>query len=118
MGEVVEFEDKKDRMPSFTISCRLDEEQSWHVTVDKFYDDRMEEHAAYREIAEALLVVMGGMIHSAEEMEPTARGSIVSNIALYKNGHIDFHSEPINTKERKAWFLEALKIIKKTVQKA
>jgi len=116
MGEVIEFEGK-DRQPRFTITCRLDEEGSWLVTVDRFYDDGMPLHAMYREIAEALLPIAGGMIYSAEELEPTKRGCIVTNIALYENGHIDFHSRPFDTEERKAWFLDALKVIRKNVRK-
>jgi hypothetical protein len=117
MGEIIELNNYKDMTPSFCISAQLMADGSWAIQVNDFYDDRMDSHAVFREIAEALIPIAGGLIHNAEELEPTKRGCIISNITIYTDGHIDYHTRPLDTPERKAWFLAALSKIRSHVRK-
>jgi hypothetical protein len=117
MGEVVELNNYKDMTPRFSLEATMDEEGSWRVAITDFYDDRMDTHAVYREIAEALIPIAGGMVHSAEDLEPTKNGCIMTSILLFQGGHIDFRSHPLDTKERKDWVCSALDRIKRNVRK-
>ena len=116
MGEVVELNNYKDLTPHFAIGAHL-VDGVWDVEVIDFYDNRMDVHAVFREIADALIPIAGGMVHHAEKLEPTTRGCIIANITLYAGGHIEFRTRPLDTEERKSWFLAALNKIKRNVRK-
>lgn len=103
--------------PHFTISAEMAEDGTWTVSVTEFYDDQMDTHALYREIAEALIPIAGGMIHSAEDLEPTRRGCIISNITIYQDGFIEMRNPPMDTPERKAWLVAALNKVKRRIQR-
>jgi hypothetical protein len=116
VGEVIALTDYIEECPAgFTINAVAGADGNWMVNVLEFHDHRMPTHEMFREIADAMIPIAGGFIHSAEALNPTERGCIVASIQLFSNGNIDFHSEPINTKERKAWFARALRKVSENV---
>ena len=116
MGEIIAFE-KEVQRSSFTISAEIDDDGTWHASIDRFYHPSMPQSEVYREIAEALIPIAGGMLKEAEEIEPTKRGPLVIMIAMYQSGIIDFMSHEIDTSERVDWFSDALDALKRMVKK-
>jgi hypothetical protein len=111
MGEVLDFIPGRNP-PGFTLNAVRDEAGTWAVEVADFYDTRIPVHEMFREVADALIPIAGGMIHNAEQLEPTTRGCIVANMTLYEDGYIELRTRPIDTPDRKGWFAAALDKIK------
>lgn len=117
MGEILEFKSSRDTTPHFSISARVDGKGDWVISVDDFYDNNMENHAIYREIADAMIPLAGGLIHTAEELHPTKKGCIITNITIFGNGDISLHLPPMDTPDRKQWMLSALDSIRRMVER-
>lgn len=115
MGEVVQFP-VSDEAPHFCISVVWDENR-WNIDVIDFHNKALPTHTMFREIAEALIPIAGGLTHQAEALEPTEKGCIVSNVSFYSSGVIEFQTQPLNTAKRKAWFLAALDTLRKNVDR-
>lgn len=92
------------------------EEGNWHISIDDYYDNRAERHEMLRDVASAMLDMIGGFVESAEEVEPTGRGRLVMYSALYMDGSIDFHSMPMDTDAKKEWMLLTLEMLKERIE--
>jgi hypothetical protein len=95
----------------------MDEEGEWIISVSDFYDRSMEDHEVYREIAETIIPLAGGLVHSAEKLHPTKRGCVISYIAIYGSGDIEMHLPPMDTPDRKQWMLDTLDAIKRNIKR-
>jgi hypothetical protein len=113
MGEVIEFKDFVDP-PNFCISAIWTDDK-WAVDVLDFHRPDMPTHAMFREIAEALVPIAGGLIHNAEGMVPTDKGCIITNITIYSSGVIDLQTQPLDTPKRRTWLANALDTVKRDV---
>ena len=111
MGEVLDFM-PAEKVPAFTLHAHKDGEGMWAVSVTEFYDSKVPVHEMFREIADALVGIAGGMIHNAESLEPTSRGCMMSHIALYEDGYAELKTAPLDTPARKAWLIQALENIR------
>lgn len=76
--------------PSFRLDAKLDDRQRWDVGV-AYYDRSIPEPQVYREVAEALVEILGGLTVAAEGMDPSTRGSLLVNISLFEDGSVDLH---------------------------
>lgn len=111
MGEILDFT-PAEKVPAFTIQAHKDHVGVWCVSVPEFYDTKMPVHEMFREIADALIGIAGGMIHNAEALEPTSRGCIVTNISLYEDGYIELKTAELDTPEKKAWLIQAIENVR------
>jgi hypothetical protein len=114
VGEVIEFKDYA-TPPHFAISV-IWQDNKWNVDVIDFHRPDMPTHEMFREIAETLIPVAGGLIHNAEALMPTDKGCMITNITIYDSGIIDFQTQPLNTAKRRAWFMHALDTIRADVE--
>jgi hypothetical protein len=109
MGEVIKLNVMNSPKPDsvekyFAISAHSSTDGNWAIRVTEFYDPAKNEADIFREVAEHLTPIAGGMIHNAEEIEPTARGKLVVTINMFNDGTVDLISSPIKTAKQKSWF--------------
>jgi hypothetical protein len=88
MSNVVQLDTRKP--PSFRIDAEMDDLNRWAVGV-AYYDQSIPEPQVYREVSEALVEILGGLLAAAEGMEPSKRGMLLTNIGLYEDGSVCMH---------------------------
>jgi hypothetical protein len=114
VGEVIGFPKPDIEPPHFCISA-IWEDGRWQVDVIDFHDKSMSTPDMFRDIAEALFPIAGGLVSQAEAEEPTDKGFIVSNLSIFSSGIIDLRTQPLDNAKRRAWFGHALDTIKGSV---
>jgi hypothetical protein len=113
---VIDFQPKR-KVPSFTISAVQDSAKGWVVSINEFYDYSLTPAQAMREIADAMVVMAGGMIAAAESKEPTNQGRMIAAVSFYEGGHIELQSEPLDSKAKWDWLIAALETARKQFSK-
>jgi len=88
MGEVIHVDTR--RRESFELYAVKGDDGRWQINVS-WYDKSVAGPEVFREVAEALIPISGGLIVAAEGIDPSTRGTIVANFNLYEDGNISLH---------------------------
>jgi hypothetical protein len=118
MGEVIQLK-QHDRnwSPDFIVSARKLKNGTFEVCVEEREDGQpMQPGAIYRRVADQLVVICHGLHTQAEEMLPTPRGKVISQVTLYEDGTMDMHTVPLSEPLQRQWIVSAFETVIKFIK--